>query len=299
MSGFISQPTHAVNRHLASCRCGGDSSMSRAQEPHQRLARAESPGLLARNTVDNRFTQPSVTREPSATTLLHTFLPRPDWPGWNRRGRSKSEVPDSLCLKGPLKRPCLVHEAMDCIVRHSATAHPRPSSNSHISVILRRALMSSCPPDILTEAAGVELHWLALPPEAYCKGGSVPDTVGQTTHTQATRIQAADPESVEHQNQGDVIGSVLSSMAVSLPCHNGKHHHSWLMTHRQEAAPHRRPSWRSEQYVLIVVAWPLPIESALLPNASWSPHLTVRVETKLAQVQSVDHEGKVLLTLLL
>ena len=72
--------------------------------------------------------------------------------------------------------------------------------------------MGSCPPDILTEAAGVELHWLAGPPEADCKGGSVPDTVGQTTHTQATRIQAADPESVEHQNQGDVIGSVLSSM---------------------------------------------------------------------------------------
>ena len=52
------------------------------------------------------------------------------------------------------------------------------------------------------------------------------DTVGQTTHTQATRIQAADPESAKHRDQGDGIGSVLSSMAVSLPCHNGKHPHS-------------------------------------------------------------------------
>ena len=105
--------------------------------------RSHTGGLLGQNPqvflrgirltrAHKRFTQPSVTKEPSATTLLHTFLPRPGWPGWNRRGRSKSEVPDSLCLKGPLKRPCLVHEAMDCIVRHSVTAHPQPSSTSHI-----------------------------------------------------------------------------------------------------------------------------------------------------------------------
>ena len=74
MSGVISQPTHAVNRYLASCRCGEDSSMSRAEEPHRRLARAESPGLLARNTVDKGTQE---VHSASATTLLHTFLPRP------------------------------------------------------------------------------------------------------------------------------------------------------------------------------------------------------------------------------